>query len=214
MSAVNKHILYYFHQNLICNVFLPQWCLMNCVSLNDSWRLFRLSSQSYSNSDPLNKADAGKKPNQLAQYFIIISWKREFELFFLIFGCLYFLKHKYLDDLLARKLNLKETSVVLSCTSLSWKRWVILAGFQTTERCCFSLLLEVCLSYGLISEKKQNISWLLSSFVLHLFEILSSKTSGRRDEKIWCFQTGASCQQNTDFKVMPNKNTSNKQIQR
>ena len=135
---------------------------MTCVSLNDSWRLFRLSSQSYSNSDRLNEADAEKKPNQLAQYFIIFSWKREFELFFLIFGCLYFLKHKYLDDFLARKLNLKETSVVLSCTSLSWKRWVILAGFQTTERCCFSLLLDVCLSYGLISEKKQKKQYLMT----------------------------------------------------
>ena len=153
MSAVNKHILYYFHQNLICNVFLK---IMMSHELSLSMILgvfFRLSSQSYSNSDRLNEADAEKKPNQLAQYFIIFSWKREFELFFLIFGCLYFLKHKYLDDLLARKLNLKETSVVLSCTSLSWKCWVILAGFQTTERCCFSLLLEVCLSYGLISEE-------------------------------------------------------------
>ena len=58
---------------------------MNCVSLNDSWRLFRLSSQSYSNSDRLNEAEAEKKPNQLAQYFIIFSWKREFELSFFEF---------------------------------------------------------------------------------------------------------------------------------
>lgn len=89
--------------------------------------------------------------------------------FFWIFGCLYFLKHKYLDDLLARKLNLKETSVVLSCTSLSWKRWVILAGFQTTERCCFSLLLEVCLSYGLISEKKTQYLMTFKRFCLTPF---------------------------------------------
>lgn len=38
---------------------------MNCVSLNDSWRLFRLSSQSYSNSDRLNEADAEKKPEKV-----------------------------------------------------------------------------------------------------------------------------------------------------